>query len=235
MLRLIIISLMCVVLLGCDNGDNFAPVTDASGFDPVPQAGKHVVKHGETLYEIAWRYGMDYRSLAATNNMHSPYILYSGQVIYLRGRNTHAVVYHANRTRHVVVTAVKSREPDAVVSAWAWPAHGRIIGTFSSLNKGINIAGKADAPIYAAASGKVVYSGEGLRGYGKLIILKHNSTYLSAYAHNNAILVHEGEWVTKGQKIAKMGNSGADRVMLHFEIRQAGKPIDPTGFLLPAS
>ncbi|MDR0379592.1 MAG: peptidoglycan DD-metalloendopeptidase family protein [Candidatus Accumulibacter sp.] len=111
---------------------------------------------------------------------------------------------------------------------WIWPASGQVIATFNeSGNKGIDITGKAGDPVVAAGGGRVVYSGTGLRGYGKLVIIKHDATYLSAYAHNQNILVKEGQSVTRGQKIAEMGNTDADRVKLHFEIRRQGKPIDP--------
>jgi len=119
---------------------------------------------------------------------------------------------------------------------WAWPAKGRIVTAFSETAnlKGIDIAGTAGEPVRASAAGRVVYAGDGLRGYGKLIIIKHNNTYLSAYAHNREILVKEGQQVTRGQKIAEMGKTDADQVKLHFEIRRHGKPMDPTKFLPPA-
>jgi len=117
---------------------------------------------------------------------------------------------------------------------WVWPANGKIVGTFSENgSKGIDIAGKAGDPVIAAGDGKVVYSGTGLRGYGKLVIVKHNNVYLSAYAHNQNILVKEGQVVAKGQKIAEMGNSDADQVKLHFEVRRQGKPVDPLKHLPP--
>ena len=118
---------------------------------------------------------------------------------------------------------------------WAWPAKGKIVSGFSETAnlKGIDIAGTAGEPVRASAPGRVVYAGNGLRGYGKLIIIKHNNTYLSAYAHNSEILVKEGQQVTRGQKIAEMGNTDADQVKLHFEIRRHGKPMDPTKFLPP--
>lgn len=117
---------------------------------------------------------------------------------------------------------------------WGWPSQGKLVGEFSETGsaKGIDISGKSGQPVLASAAGKVVYSGSGLRGYGKLIIIKHNKTYLSAYAHNSQILVKEGQSVTKGQKIAEMGDSDADRVKLHFEIRRFGKPVDPMKYLL---
>jgi lipoprotein NlpD len=119
---------------------------------------------------------------------------------------------------------------------WAWPVKGKVVGGFSeSANlKGIDIAGNAGQPVFASAPGRVVYAGSGLRGYGKLIIIKHNKTYLSAYAHNREILVKEGDQVAKGQKIAEMGNTDTDQVKLHFEIRRMGKPMDPTRYLPPA-
>jgi lipoprotein NlpD len=119
---------------------------------------------------------------------------------------------------------------------WAWPAKGRIVSGFSDTAnlKGIDIAGAAGQAVSASAPGRVVYAGSGLRGYGKLIIIKHNATYLSAYAHNREILVKEGQQVARGQRIAEMGNTDADQVKLHFEIRRLGKPIDPTKYLPPA-
>ena len=113
-----------------------------------------------------------------------------------------------------------------------WPASGNLLAGFDEArNKGYDIAGKAGDPVLAAADGRVVYAGAGLRGYGNLIILKHNNTFLTAYAHNQALLVKEDQSVRKGQKIAEMGNSDADRVKLHFEIRRQGKPVDPSRYL----
>lgn len=120
-------------------------------------------------------------------------------------------------------------EEDAV--DWAWPAPGKVLNSFTEASKGIDIAGEMGQPVLAAAPGKVVYSGSSLRGYGKLVIIKHNKTYLSAYAHNSQILVKEGQEISKGQKIAEIGNTDADRVKLHFEIRKQGKPVDPSKFL----
>ena len=116
---------------------------------------------------------------------------------------------------------------------WGWPAAGKVVSGFSETAnlKGVDIAGKLGEPVLASAPGRVVYSGSGLRGYGKLIIIKHNDTYLSAYAHNSEILVKEGQAVVKGQKIGEMGDSDADQVMLHFEIRRLGKPVDPLKYL----
>ena len=124
-------------------------------------------------------------------------------------------------------------ESDEDVMEWGMPTNGKVIGEFSeSANqKGIDVAGKRGQAVVASAAGKVVYSGSGLRGYGKLVIIKHNKTYISAYAHNDQILVKEGQNVTKGQKIAEMGNTDTDQVKLHFEIRKFGKPVDPAKYL----
>jgi lipoprotein NlpD len=119
---------------------------------------------------------------------------------------------------------------------WTWPASGKLITGFSdNANlKGIDISGKTGQPVVASAAGKVVYAGTGIRGYGKLVIVKHTNTYLSAYAHNKEIVVKEGQQVARGQKIAEMGNTDAEQVMLHFEIRRQGKPVDPLKYLPPA-
>ena len=135
-----------------------------------------------------------------------------------------------------VVESTKDARPETAASddiVWSWPAAGKVIATFSEGgSKGIDIAGKAGDPVIAAGEGKVVYSGTALRGYGELVIIKHNATYLSAYAHNQRILVEEGQTVSKGQKIAEMGSTDAERVKLHFEIRkQHGKPVDPLKYL----
>ena len=116
---------------------------------------------------------------------------------------------------------------------WGWPVKGRIISQYSETAslKGIDISGAKGAPVVATAPGRVVYAGSGLRGYGKLVIVKHNKTYLSAYAHLDQISIREGQNIAKGQEIGKMGNSDTDQVKLHFEIRSLGKPVDPMRFL----
>ncbi len=131
----------------------------------------------------------------------------------------------------VPAVAAPAVTDDASLS-WAWPSDGKVIGTFDEgKNKGIDIAGKAGQHVLAAGAGKVMYAGSGIRGYGNLVIVKHSNSLLSAYAHNRAIVVKEGQSVNKGQTIAEMGDSDADGVKLHFEIRQQGKPVDPSKFL----
>ena len=139
----------------------------------------------------------------------------------------------------VAVAAAPAVAPGAVVRAdsderlsWQWPSDGKIVATFDEgKNKGIDIAGKAGQQVMAAGAGKVMYAGSGIRGYGNLVIVKHSNSLLSAYAHNRSIVVKEGDSVNKGQMIAEMGDSDADSVKLHFEIRQQGKPVDPSRFL----
>ncbi|MGC3964634.1 MAG: peptidoglycan DD-metalloendopeptidase family protein [Rhodocyclaceae bacterium] len=136
-----------------------------------------------------------------------------------------------------VAAAVKGDDAPAAATGddgveWMWPATGKVIATFNdTTNKGVDIAGSAGQPVMAAGAGTVLYVGSSLRGYGNLVIIRHNNAFLSAYAHNKEILVKEGQAVQKGQKIASMGDSDADRVMLHFEIRRQGKPVDPTKYL----
>ncbi|MXS85265.1 LysM peptidoglycan-binding domain-containing protein [Nitrosomonas sp. HPC101] len=133
--------------------------------------------------------------------------------------------YQASRTESTSINVNKSG------INWGWPTNGKIISRFSEKSKGVGISGSLKQPVLASASGTVVYSGNGLRGYGNLIIIKHNDSYLSAYGHNSKIFVHEGESVSKGQKIAEMGNADSGVIKLHFEIREKGKPVDPLGYL----
>jgi lipoprotein NlpD len=286
-----------------------------------PQPQTYTVKRGDTLYQIALDHGLDYRELAAWNNIDNVNVIRVGQILVLgppsgqpgaataplaavtlvaptggearpptpsvatpSGRpnsptfktepravkipyseHAFAQLQHAPATPPLAAIAPEARATPAPAVApppppaaaptpvpksesgrvpeidddnlsWIWPATGKVIAGFSeSANlKGIDIAGKAGQPVVASAAGKVVYAGTGLRGYGKLIIVKHNNTFLSAYAHNREISVKEGQQVAKGQKIAEMGDTDADQVKLHFEIRRRGKPVDPAKFLPPA-
>ena len=128
--------------------------------------------------------------------------------------------------------AAAEAPPSTMSGQWRWPASGSVIAGFNEAsNKGLDIGGAVGEPVYAAAAGKVVYAGSGLRGYGKLIVIKHNQEYNSVYAHNDKLLVKEDDQVAQGQKIAELGSSEADRPKLHFEIRKQGKAVDPTGYL----
>lgn len=229
MKQLIKTCMITVILTACSSEPTFAPVTDITMIEPLPKNGWHTVHAGETLYAIAWQYGLDYRNLAKQNDITSPYAIHPGQkisVVSLTSPKISSDDYQVTEA-YVIGQTVQSGQ----IKKWLMPARGSVLQNHSNLQKGINILGRLGDPVYATATGKIVYCGNGLRGYGNLIIIKHNSLYLSAYAHNERIFVKEGETVKQGQKIAEMGNTGTDKIMLHFEIRKAGKSIDPIALL----
>lgn len=229
----------------------------------------HRVSPGETLYSIAWRYGLDFRQLARHNGIGSPYTIYASQQLRLDVNDSSKRKPPPAIASRQPVTSTPAPQPSASQTSrpkpppkvartprsenktppatsqtsaplpsgpvsWQWPARGRVLAGFSAsngLNKGIDIGGKLGEPVVAAAAGRVVYAGTGLRGYGKLVIVKHNETYLSAYAHNRVLQVQEGQSVKAGQQIAELGSSGTDKEKLHFEIRRDGKPVNPLTYL----
>lgn len=243
--------LIAVLLAGCSSG-NYAPVVDiyggGRGSEPVTR-GVHVVNAGETLYSIAWRYGWDFRALARANNIGSPYTIYPGQEIRL-DRGSAAATTTSRPRPPTSSSSAATRPPQQSTAtsppaasspaastgplAWQWPATGALLGRFAA-NKvgqqGILIGGSGGDPVRAAEGGVVVYRGNGLTGYGNLLIIKHNETWLSAYAHNDQMMVSEGQAVSAGQQIATLGDSGTNRMQLHFEIRRGGTPVDPLGLL----
>lgn len=239
--------LLCLLLSGCSmfNNPMPAPVVSLTDYKLVT-SGTHVVSPGETLYEIAWKYGRDYRDLAAANGLKSPYTIYPHQKINLRiatAQERQKLVHQKPSTPIKKITPAQDtkivKESNAPISinnneTWAWPVKGKIIKHYSKQGgfKGIDIAGILNTPVVAAKSGKVVYSGNGLRGYGNLLIIKHNESFLSAYGHNDKLLVKEGDIVQKGQTVATMGKTDAESVRLHFEIRKDGIPINPESLLL---
>ena len=221
--------------------------------EPV-RADTYVVKAGDTAVSVAKANGLTFSQLIKANNLQKPYHLYKGQVLSLDVNNalpketkvTPSVVPVAGSNTTQVATAstktpaVISQEPTKIVSgraknvsgiAWMWPVRGSVIRNFSSANKGLDIAGSRGQSVSAAADGQVVYSGNALRGYGNLVIINHNNEFLSAYAHNDMLLVKEGQRVKRGQVIAKMGSTDASRVMLHFEIRYRGNSVNPRKYL----
>ena len=273
---------------------------------PAPPPDTYIVKRGDTLYSIALDHGVDWREIAAWNQLADPTRLPTGQALRVRPPPD-VVVSPITGTQPIVTRPLGSDagaiapsppgiaaprptgpaagllkvepkgirlpysdenlallqrgdqarvavapRPDAPPAAqpkpepaakpggegaedrveWAWPAAGKVLATFNgTASKGVDIAGRVGDPVYASAAGKVVYSGEGIPAYGKLVIVRHNNTYLSAYAHNSQILVKEGQAVAKGQKIAEVGSIGSDPAKLHFEIRRLGKPVDPLQYL----
>lgn len=261
------IKLLCVLMLGallfgCSGTASKAPVVDRSHATRAPvTSGNYVVKRGDTLYSIAFRFGWDWKVLAARNGIAAPYVIVPGQVIRFSHTANAPVVRTVTPARAPTAQSVKkpatvaqnkpvqSAQPVRPVTSqkktstpvaaaqqgkWLWPTDGALVGVFSSntsLNKGIDIAGKLGQPIVATADGSVVYAGSGLRGYGELVIIKHNDTFISAYGHNRRLLVNEGQTVKAGQQIAEMGSTGTDQVKVHFEIRRQGKPVDPLQYL----
>ena len=220
-----------------------------SGTTPVANSRSHIVRAGDTLFSIAFQYDLDFRSLAIANDLNPPYTIFVGNEVNLDldrvSRNQSSIGSNIGtpvdnnsvaRTQGSVSRAgglirrsiVGTRgEPD-----WEWPHSGRVLRGFQAdLNKGIDISGQIGDPVLAASAGDVVYSGRGVQGSGNLIIIRHNDRYLSAYAHNSAMLVGEGSHVQAGEKIAEVGNSPNGVAMLHFEIRVDGQSVDPSGFL----
>lgn len=198
-------------------------------WDHTPQDA-HVVRTGETLYTIAWRYGKDPKDLARWNRLGDGSLIYPGQVIRLRPP-TGARTAAAPQPRSRPLPEVRTEPPP---SAWTWPTSGAIqvdFGGRPGSGTGVLIGGKLGQPVVAAAPGRVVYSGGGLAGYGQLIIVKHNDTYLSAYGHNASLLVREGESVRRGQRIATLGEGPGRQPRLHFEIRKNGEPVNPRQYL----
>ena len=203
---------------------------------PTEKINIHWVSPGETLYAIAWRYNMDPERLARANGIRSPYRLNAGQQLTLILTTVPKARTPVVASQPSVVKKKKKSLPQVSkrfdgFTAWQWPAKGNVSRRFSSksnaLHKGLDIRGKRGQSVYAANTGVVVYAGAGLPAYGKLLIVKHNETYLSAYAHNSQLLVNEGDKVKVGQQIAEMGKSGTTHEHLHFEIRKKGVPVNP--------
>jgi len=201
---------------------------------------------GDTLYGLSRQYGISVDRLAQLNQLKKPYIIKPGQTIFLKPLNTgsHSSSTAATGSSRTGSQTVSSKTPHTQSQAqsiswsktvrWQRPANGKVVKKFSRWRndaKGIDIAGKKGNAIVAAAEGKVVYSGNGLISYGNLIIIKHNKTFLSAYAYNRKLLVKEGDIVKAGQQIAEMGNKDKQSALLHFEIRKNGKPVDPLKYL----
>ena len=312
MIRIFALILPALLLAGCFSQPP-APAVERNAGAPARTAppvqpsgaGYYTVKRGDTLYRIALENGLDYKDLAAWNNLTNPSAIKEGQVLRVVAPGTAedngTVVSKPVSTANVVEARSLDQPPAAVVAAapnaagkrepkggkepysdeayarlnktgdapkagetrpdakpeaapaapapatatapttapataddvsWSWPSAAKVGAPYSdSGNKGLDFSGKAGDSVLAAGDGKVVYAGSGLRGYGELVIVKHNGTFLSAYAHNRKILVKEGQAVTRGQKIAEMGSSDTDSVKLHFEIRKQGKPVDPAQYL----
>jgi len=206
--------------------------------------GRYTVQAGDTLHAIAWRLGVDHRKIIEWNGLRNPDRIMVGQSLIVvppsspqPGPRGPAAVSTEPRPQAVPLPAPSVVTSPAAMAGdgrarWVWPAEGKARRSVSATgSSGLQIRGERGQTVKAAAAGEVVYSGSGLRGYGQLLILKHDELYLSAYAHNDKLLVSEGQRVERGQAIALMGDSGASEVMLHFEIRKGGKAVDPTAYL----
>ena len=254
----LVVLVAALALSGCASKGRLAPMDDHSisgvrgttrvlpGAENAGKPGYYTVKPGDTLIRIGMDNGQSGRDIARWNKLDNPNLIETGQVLRVVPPAPDAPVARVTTPSAAAspmpaasaptqpVTPVTPAAPSAAEDAisFQWPARGNLISGFDeSKNKGLDIGGKVGDPVLAAADGRVVYAGAGLRGYGNLIILKHNNTYLTAYAHNQTLLVKEDQVIKRGQKIAEMGNSDADQVKLHFEVRRQGKPVDPMRYL----
>lgn len=242
---------LILLLQGCGSQPP-APV-DKRGEPPSQKINHHIVSKGETLFSIAWRYEKSREKLAAVNNLNSNYTIYPGQRLSLDtsripvkkaapkpiakpravpSQKTNLPKTAVTPKSPVTKTTRQSAQP-SFNGRWSWPVNGKVSKRFSShaLFKGIDINALPGSPVRPAAPGKVVYAGSGLRGYGNLIIVRHNSIYLSAYAHNRRIYVKEGSAVKAGQRIAEVGGDPVNIRRFYFEIRKDGKPVNPLAYL----
>ena len=242
-----VVTILMVCIAGCSSPRTKpASVTDRSGgstvYEPAPP-GYYRVKKGDTLARIALDHGQAPRDVAqwnkAENPNFNPNVIEVGDLILVRPPASAKAAKPVEKKSSTVdkadaPTPAETTKPELVAEPGirlSWPAKGKVTTEFNETNKGIDIAGKVGEPVLAAADGKVVYAGNSLRGYGNLVIIKHDNTYLTAYAHNSKLLVKEGDSVRKGQRIAEMGDTDTNSPKLHFELRVNGKPVNPTPYL----
>lgn len=219
--------ILALLLVGCAGNQS-------SDSGPV-----YTVKRGDTLYRISRSTGTSVKDLARLNNLSPPYTIEVGQRLKINGSSTSAKKSSAKSSSKTAAvtpsyTVPKSSWPPVGQRCWVWPASGKVVVPYSTAeggNKGIDIAGTRGAPVYASDAGKVVYVGNQLRGYGNLIMIKHGEDYITAYAHNDTMVVNNGQNVKSGQKIATMGSTGSNTVALHFQIRYRATAIDPQRYL----
>lgn len=230
-----------VVLVGCTSTSTRAPIVDmttAPDTPATPSGSTYVVKPGDTLFKIAQASGLSVTRLSQLNNITDPSQLRVGQVLQLDGE---IPSHPAGPAVAAPITPVPAVEPvtatqtakadDASLISWGWPTNGKIIQTFNASTKGIDLEGNPGDPVHAAADGKVMYAGNGVRGLGNLILLGHSNGFITAYAHNQELLVKTGQDVTKGSRIATVGQSDTTSPRLHFEVRRRGTPVDPLAYL----
>jgi len=272
-----VLLVLCLSVLASCHRHRPAPIEEHSASKvkrELNSDGSYSVRSGDTLFAIAFSYGLDHRDVAGWNRIATPYVIYPGQTLRLspppstNSRSSKSTPVQTTGIKtpgaSTTTTHTSSTPPPEIQKAaapkqaaatappksatagtttppasadpqsWGWPANGRVLRGYVAANpsrNGLDIVGTEGQPIMASAAGKVVYSGNGLLGYGELIIIKHSDRMLSAYAHNKVRLVKEGEQVSAGQKIAEMGRNDQDEQLLHFEIRVRGKPVNPIGYL----
>ena len=229
---LAVYAMVVLLLAGCSNKSNrdYTKLPKGSYNDK-----SYTVKSGDTLYFIAWISDSEVSDLARINKLRPPYRLEVGQKLQLSSSAGSGRLTSTKRKSSSTVLA-KSAPPPGASRCWRWPTNGQIISRYSTAdggNKGIDITAKRGQPIYASAKGRVVYVGNQLRGYGNLIMIKHGEDFITAYAHNDTMLVNNAQDVKAGQKIATMGSTGTDTVMLHFQIRYRATALDPLRYLPP--
>lgn len=217
------LTILFFLLTACAVHDRELPVREINTY----RAGKNLfyrVQRRDTIYSIAWQTESDYRKLIKINHLKLPYIVHAGHIIQLTG--------NPEKTRKYQKKHPPQKQLPKVTHYFRWPTRGKIIQNFSDMNKGIDIKGSQNTPIFAADKGKVVYADDGIHGYGYLVIIKHDENYLTAYGYNSALQVREGQQVKAGQLIARMGTTPSGKTYaLHFEVRENGKPLDPKRYL----
>jgi lipoprotein NlpD len=251
-LKSIALAAACVILAGCGTPQKPAPVVDrkqpARASKPTPAApkpapGTYVVKKGDTLYSIALEHGADYREVAQWSGLNDPTKINVGQVLRVtppeesRVQVGKAKLPERGEARPLDLPPPKTQaKPPPPVKEPAgdfiWPARGKVIAGFAEpRRKGIDIDAKLGDPVLAAAAGRVTYTGTGIPGLGKLVVIKHDNGFITVYAHNRDVLVQEQQAVRRGQKIAEVGSTDADRPKLHFQIRKGSAAVDPMRYL----
>ena len=241
-MRILFLILAALCLMSCGERNTLAPVSEVRWQPYANQSGRHIVRRGETLYAIAFRYDTDYRKLARLNRLRPPYALRVGQVLRVQNgvRFSRPLNHSVRRANVSRVYKPQAKKPMYTPlhwfshgKGWQWPVHGLIVTTFvpTQGKKGINIACKKGDRIRASSSGVVAYAGSGLQGYGNLIIIKHDNEFLTAYGNNAKNLVREGQRVNAGQEIAEAGVVERKYWGVHFEMRKRGIPVNPLNYL----
>lgn len=241
-LRCLITGILLIFIISSCAQKQSAPPALSYSRDLVKGPKYYVVKKGDTLFSIGYRSGFGYKRIAVWNSISPPYNIHIGQTIKLFDSNKKLKKHNNTPSNNTALLKKRGSSQKRFTNSntitsesslnWQWPIKGKIVKTFSQTgNKGIDIGANPGWLVKAAAAGKVVYSGQGLIGYGNLVIIKHNEYYLSAYANNSQIRVKEGQYVKRGQEIAVVGKGLGNNSALHFEIRKYGKPVNPMYYL----